>query len=96
MKNNSQSCRGLRTECNPVDEAAQVGITGNFKVGVVTDCLRLNVRSEASINSDVLITIGALSEVIVDLESSTDEFYKIRTDVGEEGFCMKKYIALRR
>lgn len=64
--------------------------------GVVTDCLRLNIRKEPSLNGEVLAVIDALSEVMVDIGSSSEAFYKVCTVAGIEGFCMKKYIALRR
>lgn len=64
--------------------------------GIVTDCLRLNVRKEPEIDAEVVTVIPALSKVTVDLDASTETFYKIRTAVGVEGFCMKKFIAIRR
>lgn len=110
MQNNSQSrhggadsksvvpseARGLRAKCSPVDEAAPAEMVRNFATGVVTDCLRLNIRKTSSPDGEVLAIIDLLSEVLVDLEASTDEFYKVFTAAGIEGFCMKKYIVLRR
>lgn len=86
--------REHRADLNPVDEA--VSIETETVSGVVTDCLRLNVRKEPSSDGEVLTIIDTLSEVVVDVASSSDEFYKICTAAGIEGFCMKKYIALRR
>lgn len=91
--------RGLRTKCHPVDEAIPSEVTEMIKnsvPGVVTDCLRLNVRDEASEDAEIVTIIDALSEVMVDIANSTDKFYKVCTAAGVEGFCMKKYIALRR
>lgn len=68
--------------------------------GIVTDCLRLSVRerpeSFARAWNRVMAVIPALTWVTVDLDKSTDEFYKIRTDDGFEGFCRKKNIAIPR
>lgn len=64
--------------------------------GVVTDCLRLNIRKEPKGDADVIAVITALSKVQVDTENSTEEFYKVCTETGIEGFCMKKYVALKR
>ncbi len=98
--------RGHRAETNPVDEAitAEVKETLSDVVteaketvfGVITDCLKLNVRKEPKIDADVLTIIPALSKVQVDTGDSTDEFYKVCTETGIEGFCMKKYVALQR
>lgn len=67
-------------------------------VGVVTDCIKLNVRStpvDDSTGENVVATIDCLTEVNVDMKASTDRFYKIRTAAGIEGFCMRKYVAVR-
>lgn len=88
--------RGLRAECHPVDEAVvPADVMKDFVCGVVTDCLKLNVREAASPDAEVLAVIDALSEVVVDADASTNEFYKVRTTAGVEGFCMKKFITLK-
>lgn len=48
------------------------------------------------INADVAVVIDALTRVCVDLDASTEDFYKVRTSDGVEGFCMRKYIALSK
>ena len=62
--------------------------------GVVTDCYLLYVRSEPSINGSVITEIPALTKVQVEVENSTDDFYKVITEFGTEGFCMKRFIAI--
>lgn len=64
--------------------------------GVVTDCFKLNLREEANPNANVVAVIPALTEVVIEMEASTDSFYKVCTAAGIEGFCMRKYIAIRR
>lgn len=64
--------------------------------GVVTNCLRLNIRKEPESDAEILTILELLSNVVVDMTASTETFYKVRTEAGIEGFCMKKYIALRR
>ena len=67
--------------------------------GVVTGCLKLNVRSSPEndpTNGNVLGTIECLTGVLIDEAASTEEFYKVKTESGLEGFCMKKYIAVER
>jgi uncharacterized protein YgiM (DUF1202 family) len=61
-------------------------------IGVVIDCVKLNVRAEASVNADVVTEISVGTEVMVDIFESTAEFYKVVTEAGVEGFCMKKFI----
>lgn len=63
--------------------------------GIVTDCLKLNIRKEPNPNSRIVCAIDCLTEVVIDEEESTDEFYKICTVSGVEGFCMKKFITIQ-
>lgn len=84
--------RGLRVKAHPIDEVASYEVQN--KTGVVTDCIKLNVRTEPNLKADVLCEITCLSRVTIDENESTDEFYKIYTSAGVEGYCMKKYIAV--
>ena len=61
-------------------------------IGYVTECIKLNVREAASKDSNVLCEILLNSKVIVDKENSTEDFYKVTTETGVEGYCMKRYI----
>ena len=64
------------------------------KIGSVVDCIMLNVRKEPSIESEVLCEISWSTELMVYEDESTDEFYKICTASGIEGYCMKKFISI--
>lgn len=106
MQNNSQghhdrshpkaepNSRGLCVKCHPVDDAAPAEVMKAFVPGMVTDCLKLNVRKNPSTDAEVLTIVDALSNVMVDMDTSTDAFYKVCTETGVEGYCMKKYIVL--
>lgn len=61
-------------------------------VGVVAGCVKLNVRQRASGIAPVLVVIPEGSPVEVFPAESTNEFYKICTEFGAEGYCMKKFI----
>lgn len=63
-------------------------------LGTVVDCKKLNVRKHPSIKSDVVCIISEASEVIINNEKSRNDFYKVTTSAGIEGFCMKKYIRI--
>ena len=63
-------------------------------IGSVVDCNTLNVRKEPSIESEVLCEISWSTELMVYEDESTDEFYKICTASGIEGYCMKKFISI--
>lgn len=62
------------------------------KFGVVTGCGSLNVRKEPSLDSEIICVINLSTEVEIEENESTDEFYKICLPNGIEGYCMRKYI----
>lgn len=62
--------------------------------GVVVDCTKLNVRRAPNATAPIICKITCGTGVIVVEDESTDEFYKIYTETGVEGFCMKQYIKI--
>lgn len=50
---------------------------------------KVNLRSGASLNDDVMVVIPEGGEVIV--TGYTDDWYRVKYD-GNDGFCMKKYL----
>lgn len=64
-------------------------------IGFVDNCECLRVRKESNIDSEELCIINKLSEVVIDLEKSTDDFYKVTTSEGVDGYCMKKFIIIK-
>ena len=68
---------------------------GEPLVGIVIDCKNLNIREQPDGDADILGTIPADSEVLIDESDSTSEFYKVCAASGLEGFCMKMYIAVQ-
>ena len=85
---------------NPVETAEPVKTEEPVKpavTGVVYDCVKLNLRSEPKRderNENVITTLIAGTSVTINEELSTDEFYKVTTDTGLEGYCMKQFIKL--
>lgn len=62
--------------------------------GVVTGCGKLNIRKEPSTSAAILCEVANKSELIIDLDKSTDEWYSVCTPAGIEGFCMKQFVVL--
>lgn len=92
--------RGFQSEISVVDEVAKENVihepTVTIMLGVVADCSKLNVREDPSVDADVVCEIPKRTEVMINDDESTDDFYKVCTDSGIEGFCMKRYIAVRQ
>lgn len=98
MQNSSQFKNRSQSVEEPVLEETEVVCEEKEPViGVVVNCQKLRVRSKASADADnTVVVLDALSEVTVDEDDSTEDFYKVCTAAGIEGFCMKKFIALKR
>lgn len=69
--------------------------TKDMPIGVV-NCLRLHIHSEPNLESEIVCKIRYLTEVMIDTEASTEDFYKIYTAIGAEGFCQKDLIIIRK
>lgn len=65
------------------------------KVGIVAGCSKLNIREEPKTDSAIISEISCQAEVIIEEAESTEDFYKVCTPFGVEGFCMKKYIVIK-
>lgn len=65
-------------------------------IGVVTDCLKLNIRKEPNKDSEVVTIVTCLDELKIDPDASTNDWYAVCTVAGVEGFCMKKFVAVRQ
>lgn len=64
--------------------------------GIVTSCVKLNVRKEPNKDSDIISVLNQYTEVNIDLTNSTEDFYKITTFDGLDGYCMKRFIAISK
>ena len=68
--------------------------SGAVSTGVVAGCAKLNLRKEANKTSAVVGVLDKGVTVQVDLDNSTDEFYKVNA-YGKEGYCMKQFISIK-
>lgn len=62
-------------------------------IGVVSGCAKLNVRAEASKDSDIVTVISVGTELTI--EDTEDDFYKVCTLDNKTGYCMKKFIVIK-
>ena len=82
----------------PVEETVETPVEEKVTVyiGKIRDCDKLNVREEPAIDTKILCKLDKNSEVQVDKAASTKEFYKIHTVAGISGYCMKKYMSIKK
>ena len=88
VESEAEQAQEIVEESQKVEEAVQT-------VGFVDNCECLRVRKESNVDSEELCIINKLSEVVIDLDNSTDYFYKVTTSEGVEGYCMKKFITIK-
>lgn len=69
---------------------------GNKKplMGVVVNCMNLNIRKEPTQASQSLGIIGSDTVVTVCNNEPISGFYKVRTGDGISGYCMSEFIKL--
>jgi len=77
------------------EDVELVDTNQDIKIGIVTGCKRLNVREKPTVEAPVVCEIVCQTELMIDEKESTEEFYKVCTAAGIEGFCMKKFIAIQ-
>lgn len=75
-----------------VEETVETVSLPEMVEGVVVNCAKLNVRSEPSITASIVCVLDAMSEIEIDVAKSNDEWFKICTAIGAEGYCMRKFV----
>ena len=77
------------------EAVAEVVEEPKVKIGVVANCENLNVRVKPNVKSDVVCVIAKGTEVEIKDAGSTRDFYNVIT-ADFTGFCMKKYISVKK
>lgn len=100
--NNRKEVREPQVQVNenvaqePVENVTQEPVEKEApKVGVVDNCVRLNIRVAPRITADVRLIINKGDEVTLCEKQPKGEWFRVRTQDNTEGFCMKKYITIQ-
>lgn len=64
-------------------------------LGVASGCKKLNVRIGASKEEDPVCVINEGTMLVIDPAESTADWWKVYTEDGVEGFCMKQYVTVK-
>lgn len=93
------SCAGEEVDISPsseevVEEATfeEISEEAKEKIGSV-NCAKLNVRVSPSTTALVVCVLDGGSKVSITDDSDPD-FYKVYTETGAYGFCMKQFITV--
>lgn len=63
--------------------------------GTVVGCSKLNVRAKPATDADVLVILEVNSEVVIYPARSTNEWLRITTTAGVDGYCMRKFVSAK-
>lgn len=81
----------VKPEPQPEPEAPVKEVTGT-----VVDCEQLNVRVAPVAGATPVTVINKGTLVVIDEACSTEDWFKVYTEAGVEGYCMKQYIKLNK
>ena len=83
-------------EVNESEEVTKEAIkeADSTVVGYVSGCLKLNIREEGYLGANVVCVVPEKTALLIEVSESNDEWYKVYTETGMEGFCMKQYVTL--
>jgi SH3-like domain-containing protein len=85
----------VKIEVELVQETVNTVTLPKTVSGVVVNCAKLNVREEPSADADVVCVLDVMSEIKIDAAKSDNEWFKICTASGIEGYCMRKFVDAR-
>ena len=88
----TEEVKEIVEEIEATEDVEQPAEIKEYKLGIVKGCTKLRVRSEPRFGTNVICEIEQGTRVMIDADESTLDYYKIYTESGIEGFCLKAYI----
>lgn len=70
------------------------GVENNEVIGKISGFEKLYVRKEASKDSEPVGIVTDKDDLSIDIIHSTDDFYKVITSNGLEGYCVKEFVKI--
>lgn len=89
---NESASNEVIPEVEPVAESEPTIEPVIRKFGRIHGCKKLNVRRLPNRDAEVLIEVVEGARLMIDEKESTAVFYKVCTECGIEGYCMKQYV----
>lgn len=86
------SAAPVTSAVKPMEETVETVTLPETVDGVVVNCAKLNVRENATVDSNVVCVLDVMSEIEIDVSKSTENWFYIYSATGAEGYCMKQYI----
>lgn len=85
----------VKMEVKLVEETVNTVTLPKTVSGVVVNCAKLNIREEPNTDAAVVCVVDVMSEIKIDVTNSSNEWFKVCTATGIEGYCMRKFVDAR-
>ena len=94
QNNQNRNIQQPKPEVKPqlVQETVETVALPQTVEGVVAHCAKLNVRENATVDSGIVCVLDAMSEIEIDVNKSTSNWFYIYSATGAEGYCMRQYV----
>ena len=82
------------TEPEVIVPSIENNVKNNEVIGKISGFEKLYVRKEASKDSEPVGIVTDKDDLSIDIAHSTDDFYKVITSNGLEGYCVKEFVKI--
>lgn len=82
------------TEPEVIVPSIENNVENNEVIGKISGFEKLYVRKEASKDSEPVGIVTDKDDLSIDVSRSTDDFYKVITSNGLEGYCVKEFVKI--
>jgi hypothetical protein len=82
-------------EVKMVTETVETITLPKSVTGEVANCYKLNIRVAPVANARIEAIVDAGAKLTINVNDSTDDWFKITTESGVNGYCMKKFVDAR-
>lgn len=82
------------TEPEVIVPSVENNVENNEVIGKISGFEKLYVRKEASKDSEPVGIVTDKDDLSIDITHSTDDFYKVITSNGLEGYCVKEFVKI--
>lgn len=90
----TEEVTGEVTEPEVIVPSIENNVENNEVIGKISGFEKLYVRKEASKDSEPVGIVTDKDDLSIDVAHSTDDFYKVITSNGLEGYCVKEFVKI--
>ena len=65
-------------------------------IGIVNNCVKLNIRKEPKENATVVTIVPVLTELVINENESSKKWFSVTTPDGVNGFCKTEFVKTKK